>query len=128
MTRFTFTFVFLFSSLALAKSLPLNNTKWVNEDKSHMILQEDEKGRLTGIYSTFVGCDAEKPLPIIGQHRGRIVTFEVNFPDCNSTAAWNGIVSDDGKTIKAMWLLVIDKGDPQQWDETLTSQDIFIKQ
>lgn len=126
MTRFVFASLFLVSSMSVA--LQVDNTKWVNEDKSHMVLQEDANGRLSGTYSTFVGCDADKKLPLIGVITGHVISFIVSFSGCNSTAVWNGVLGADAKNITAMWLLVTDSSEGGRWADTRTNQDIFIKQ
>lgn len=107
-------------SNAAACGMPSGKT-WTNELDSRVELTVDGAGKISGTYTSAVGCNAGVPQPVTGFCNGHAVTFSVNWGHCNSTTTWSGTYRH--RAIKTIWQLVL-AGKPT-WHSVLTGSDAF---
>ena len=107
------------------------NGTWSNEVGSRMTLTE-QHGAITGTYRTQVGRpDSHVGFPIVGQARGDMIAWTVDFGEHGSVAAWAGrmVVEGDDERITTLWHLVRDRTDEGEplppWASTLAGAAVF---
>ena len=107
---------------ALSSSCQVPSGKtWVNEFGSEMSINIDDSGRISGTYTTAVGCDAGKAMPMTGFCNGYAVIFSVNWQECLAATAWSGTY-ENGE-ITSLWHLVSAK--KPSWDSIVAGADLF---
>jgi len=101
--------VFAFKITAEAESL--HPGTWSNELESKMTITSiSPDGMIRGTYTTNVGCDANKPQPLIGWYyeNGKVgaITFSVIWKDCFSVTSWSGEYEKNTEAFQTLWHLV----------------------
>ena len=94
---------------------------WVNELGSEVSVEVDDSGRMSGTYTTAVGCGEGKAKPMSGFCNGYAVTFTVNWEECLAATAWSGTY-ENGK-INTLWQLV--SGKRPSWNSIIAGTDVF---
>lgn len=96
---------------------------YVNQSGSKMTISTDKDGKVTGTYTTALGCGVGVARPLRGWVNGKAITFSVHFGDCNSVTSWVGHVTDDG-SLDTLWTLA--RGGESAWNTKLTGASKFI--
>lgn len=107
---------------AAACRMPTGKT-WTNELNSHMKINIDDSGKISGTYTSSVGCEPKTPRPISGFCNGYAVTFSVDWGHCNSITTWSGTYQH--RTLETLWQLVL--GNKPTWHSVLTGSDKFTE-
>ena len=114
---------------------------WYNELGSTMVINplDPQTQTVTGTYTTAVsstGCAkggyplaGRSDVQIGGQTFGWTVCWQNASSNCYSTTSWSGkLVRVNGiQTLSALWLLVIDTKDPNDWASTYIGHDVFTR-
>src|SRR5919202_2601021 len=83
----------LFASSAAADVPATVTTKWKNQRSSTLDLIIDRQGKVSGKFTTAVGCDKGIPKDVVRttSKNNMAISFIVNFGEnCKSITAWNG--------------------------------------
>ncbi len=102
---------------------------WYNELGSKMILNTDGNGGLSGQYYSAVGT-APAPEPLSGRYTLQgpsTMGWTVAWSKVNATTSWSGqvILINNIPTIVTTWLLTSQTSETDEWESTLTDQDVF---
>jgi hypothetical protein len=125
MTRTFATILILLLAATTYAQMPAGTSNWKNDRGTKLVLEASKDGMLTGTFTTAVGCGAGRPRRVIGTTNGYAIAFVVNFEECGSVTAWNGvIVPGDAPQLKTLWHLTRGKN-PPAWDSTLAGTDVF---
>jgi hypothetical protein len=108
-------------------SFPKGTSYWANERGSTVRLDNGGSGKLTGRYTTAVGCGKGVARPVVGFYNSNSVGFVVDFgPLCPSTSSWNGAYfSGTPNRVKTLWHLT--NGGVPQWNSTVAGADNFTQ-
>lgn len=108
-------------------AFPKGTTYWANERGSTIRLNNDGNGKISGKFTTNVGCGKGIARPLVGLYNGNSVGFVVEFgADCSSTTSWNGTLwVGTTNRLKTLWHLT--KGGMPSWDSTIAGPDIFTQ-
>ena len=107
--------------------------RWYNQHASHMDIQVDKNGGVSGSYSTAVGAPGqEEEFQLVGFAAEDQISFTVNFGKYASLTAWAGQATEDADknaVILTFWHLTKNIPDPaepkNQWATVLTGSDVF---
>lgn len=112
---------------------------WYNEFGSHMRLDTDPSGGITGMYVSAAG-HASGRYVLVGRYDmpagtgystalGWTVAWRNEDNDADSVTSWNGVYQDDGEErILATWLLTRSATAPDVWESTMVGQDVFTRE
>jgi hypothetical protein len=102
---------------------------WYNQLSSHLLLEADGSGRLSGSLRSGVG-EAPNHFPLTGffspglKAKGAVLSFVVSWTDVHSLTAWAGHYDPDENIITATWLLT---GATDEWRSTNIGHDLFSR-
>ena len=102
---------------------------WYNELGSKMILNIDGNGGLLGQYYSAVGTAPASEI-LSGRytlHGPSTIGWAVAWSKVNATTSWSGqiILINNIPTIVTTWLLTSQTSETDEWESTLTDQDVF---
>jgi hypothetical protein len=112
---------------------------WYSELGSHMRLDTDDSGGLTGSYTSAMG-QATGGYPLVGRFDrpqqpdhgtavGWTVAWHNERSDAGSVTSWSGQYQADGvERISATWLLTRSATAPDAWESTMVGHDLFTRQ
>jgi hypothetical protein len=108
-------------------AFPAGKTYWANERGSTIRIDNLGGGKLSGAFTTAVGCGVGAAQPLAGAYSGNSVSFVVNFgAACPSTTAWSGtLITGTPIKIRTLWLLT--KGGVPSWDSIIAGADSFTR-
>lgn len=132
--------IILISLLVVLVSAYTQGGTWRNQLGSTLeITASDPRfGGFTGYYNTAVG-NASGGYPIVGNYfvasEGTVIAWQVvwrnNHVTTPSITTWNGQLNggweNKSNTIETTWLLVTAKSEPDQWSNTRTGHDSFVR-
>jgi hypothetical protein len=112
---------------------------WQNELGSRLTIESVQSGVLSGTYQTAVssGACAQGKFQVSGvtdtdsgdggNNIGFAVSWRNDTSNCKSVTAWSGQVFNPGpnQVIFAFWLLTVESGAADVWQDTLIGQDTF---
>ncbi|GAA4840818.1 avidin/streptavidin family protein [Kitasatospora terrestris] len=111
---------------------------WYSEQGSHMHLETDPSGGVTGTYTSALGR-AAGTYPLVGRFdplreagRGTAIGWTVAWrnedADAGSVTSWSGEYrAGDQERITAGWLLTRSADAPDSWESTMVGQDTFTR-
>lgn len=115
-------FIAISLSLLVSWTSGANDTvHYINQSGSTMSVSISDKGVVSGIYNTALGCGVGTKRPLKGFKNGTAITFTVSFEECGSLTSWVGHIQDNGD-ISTIWTLA--RGN-EGWDAKLTGTSIF---
>jgi len=112
---------------------------WYSELGSHMRLETDASGAVTGTYTSVLGR-ATGSYPLVGRFdpprdagHGTAVGWTVAWAnegaDAGSVTAWSGQYQGQGvERISATWLLTRSATLPDAWESTMVGHDLFTRE
>ena len=108
-------------------AFPKGTTYWANERGSTIRLNNDGGGKISGKFTTAVGCGAGVAKPLMGFYNGNSVGFVVDFgKDCPSVTSWNGTFwAGSPNRMKTLWFLT--SGGVPAWNSTNAGSDQFTQ-
>lgn len=108
-------------------AFPHGTTFWANERGSTIRLENAGGGKLSGFFTTSVGCGKGTKKPLVGFYNGNSVGFVVDFgKDCPSITSWNGTFwSGTPNRMKTLWYLT--SGGVPAWNSTNAGADNFTQ-
>ena len=108
-------------------SFPSGTSYWANERGSTIRVDNAGGGKLSGKFTTSVGCGKAIAKPLVGFYNGNSVGFVVEFgKDCPSTTSWNGTLwAGTPKRLKTLWYLT--SGGVPAWNSTNAGCDNFTQ-
>lgn len=118
---------------SMDKLNPLEGT-WRNELGSELVVMVDRAGGLTGTYRVATGAVAGVPFPVVGRYdpaplgRAIVTAFSVDWTQVHSVTAWSGLYHPSDDTIRATWLMTVEKETEDLWTSTFVGQDVFRRQ
>jgi hypothetical protein len=108
-------------------AFPSGTSYWANERGSTIRIDNAGGGKLSGRFTTAVGCGRGVAKPLAGFYNGNSVGFVVEFGrDCPSTTSWNGTFSSGTPNrLKTLWYLT--SGGVPAWNSTNAGSDNFTQ-
>jgi hypothetical protein len=108
-------------------AFPKGTTYWANERGSTVRLDNEGNGKISGKFTTAVGCGAHTARPLIGFYSGNSLGFVAEFgKECSSTASWNGTFwTGTPNRLKTLWHLTT--GGVPAWNSTMAGADLFTQ-
>lgn len=108
-------------------AFPKGTTYWANERGSTIRLNNDGGGKISGKFTTAVGCGKGVAKPLVGFYNGNSVGFVVDFgAECPSTTSWNGTFwTGSPNRMKTLWYLT--SGGVPAWNSTNAGSDQFTQ-
>ncbi len=108
-------------------SFPSGTSYWANERGSTIRVDNGGGGKLSGKFTTAVGCGKGIAKPLVGFYNGNSVGFVVEFgKDCPSTTSWNGALwAGTPNHLKTLWYLTL--GGVPAWNSTNAGSDNFTQ-
>ena len=108
-------------------AFPHGKSFWANERGSTIRLDNLGGGKLSGAFTTAVGCGKGIAKPLVGFYNGNSVGFVVDFgKDCPSTTSWNGTFwAGTPNRMKTLWYLT--SGGVPVWNSTNAGADNFTQ-
>ncbi|GAA2807859.1 avidin/streptavidin family protein [Kitasatospora paracochleata] len=112
---------------------------WYSELGSHMRLDTDPSGAVTGTYTSALGR-VSGAYPLVGRYDpprkaaqgtalGWAVAWQNDSADAGSVTAWSGHYRGDGtERISATWLLTRSAEAPDTWESTVVGHDVFTRE
>jgi hypothetical protein len=108
-------------------AFPKGTTYWANDRGSTIRLDNLGNGKISGRFTTAVGCGKGVARSLVGVYNGNSVGFVVEFgKDCSSTASWNGTLwVGTPNHLKTLWHLTT--GGVPAWNSTSAGFDLFAQ-
>ncbi|KAG5276750.1 hypothetical protein AALO_G00109290 [Alosa alosa] len=108
--------------------------EWVNDLKSHVVINSTEGATIRGLYQTIVGASKKKWVPLIGfvnptNKDSPTFVFGIQWEDIGA-ASCTGFVgqyfhTDRGEELRTNWLLRRSSNRKDDWQATLVGVNIF---
>ena len=102
---------------------------WYNELGSKMILKVSDDGSITGSYDSAVGkaTNLETLSGRLNLNSPQTIGWVVAWSKVNAVTSWSGqiMMINNIPTIITTWLLTSQTSESDEWESTLTDQDVF---
>jgi hypothetical protein len=108
-------------------AFPKGTTYWANERGSTIRLDNAGNGKISGRFTTAVGCGKGIARGLVGFYNGNSVGFVVDFgKECPSTTSWSGtLLVGTPNRLKTLWNLT--SGGMPAWNSTNAGSDLFTQ-